>query len=260
LETTATEITRRGLELGFGVAWEVTHGEMWQFFAYNMAILAFHAGGPKEDMWLLPSTEQYKDAFHTAPDLGQYGLSYARLYRLMRALALRTYEVNTDPFDLVRRFVDSWNQRITSQLSLGPLLTVDESMALWTSKQDKDAATQCEGMPGWISVERKPTNRGRESHTTEDCDTRCITFVEAYKGKHDRMANTKFVDKWGKSPSKCIRCVKSWFGSGRCVIADAGFASIKCDGGLAEHGLYMIGNVKGANIGFPTSRCLTSCM
>jgi hypothetical protein len=33
-----------------------------------------------------------------------------------------------------------------SQLSPGPLLTVDESIALWTGKRDKDAATQ--GMPG----------------------------------------------------------------------------------------------------------------
>jgi hypothetical protein len=65
------------------------------------------------------------------------------------------------------------------------------------------------------------------------------------------MANKEFVDEWGKKPSKCIRCVKPWFVSGRCVIADAGFASIKCAEGLAEHGIYMIGNVKGASKGFP---------
>jgi hypothetical protein len=65
------------------------------------------------------------------------------------------------------------------------------------------------------------------------------------------MANKEFVDELGKNPSKCIRCVKPWFGSWRCVIADAGFASIKCAEGLAEHGLYMIGNVKGAITGFP---------
>jgi hypothetical protein len=105
-------------------------------------------------------------------------------------------------------------------------------------------------MPGWMVVGRKPTNPGRESHTTADCDTGCIIFVEPYEGKH-RIANKEFVDELGKNPSKCIRCVKPWFGYGRCVIADAGFASIKCDEGLAEHGLYMIGNVKGASTGFP---------
>ena len=72
-------------------------------------------------------------------------------------------------------------------------------MALWTGKRDKDAATQGEGMPGWMFVGRKPTNRGGESHTTADCDTGCIIFVEPYEGKH-RMANKEFVNEWGKSP------------------------------------------------------------
>jgi hypothetical protein len=104
LETTGTEMLRRGLELGFGVGWEVTHGEVWQFFAYNIAILICHTGNPKEDMWLPPCTEKYKGAFHTAAVLGQCDLTYARFYRLMRALALATYVYNKDH---VHRFVDS---------------------------------------------------------------------------------------------------------------------------------------------------------
>jgi hypothetical protein len=184
--------------------------------------------------------KKYKGAFHTAPDLGQYGVTYARFCRMMRAFALPTYGDSTDPFDHVRRFIESWKGRIAIQLSPGPLLTADDSMGLWTGKRDKDAPTQGEGVPGWMFVGRKPTNRGRESHTTADCDTGCIVFVEPYEGKH-RMANKEFVDEGGKNLSKCSRCVKPWFGSGRCVIADAGFASIKCAEGLAEHGLYMIG-------------------
>jgi hypothetical protein len=100
-------MTRRGLELGFGAGWEVTHGEVWQFFAYNMTILICHTGGPKEDMWLPHGNEKYKGAFHTAPDLGQYGVTYARFCRIMRAFALPTYGGITDPFDPVRRFIES---------------------------------------------------------------------------------------------------------------------------------------------------------
>ena len=77
LETAATEMTRRGWELGFGARWEVTHGEVWQFLAYNMAILICDTGGPKEDMWLPYGNEKHKGAFHTAPDVGQYGVTYA---------------------------------------------------------------------------------------------------------------------------------------------------------------------------------------
>ena len=45
--------------------------------------------------------------------------------------------------------------------------------------------------------------------------------------------------------------MKPWFGSGRCVILDFGFASLKCFKGMAEHGMFMIGNVKTAHSGFP---------
>jgi hypothetical protein len=97
----------------------------------------------------------------------------------MRAFTLPTYGDNTDPFDHVRRFADLWNRRIASHLSLGQLLTLDEYMALWIGKQDKDA-TPGQGMSAWMFVVCKPRNRGLESHITADCDTRCIIFIEPY--------------------------------------------------------------------------------
>jgi hypothetical protein len=83
--------------------------------------------GQKEDMWLPPSSEKCKGALHTAPNLGEYGLTYARFCRLMRAFALPPNGDNTDPFDHVRQVVDLWSRRIANQLSPGPLLTMDES-------------------------------------------------------------------------------------------------------------------------------------
>ena len=50
----------------------------------------------------------------------------------------------------------------------GHTITVDESMGLWKGK----------GMLGLMVVKRKPTPVGRESHTTADCDTGTIIFVE----------------------------------------------------------------------------------
>eukprot|EP00873_Tetraselmis_striata_P044287 jgi/Tetstr1/464551/TSEL_009308.t1 len=258
VEDIAASMTRRGRELGYGALWEVTSGEFWMFLAYNMAILIIHSGGPKEDLWLKPGNEKYHGAFFTAPDLGQYGLQYSTFRRMMRAFTLPTYGDTTDPFDPVRQFVDCWNARMVSMLSPGPLITVDESMGLWTGKRHKAAvAAGGDGMLGWIFVGRKPTNRGRESHTTADCETGCIVFVEPYEGAV-RMASKEFIPEWGKNPAKCIRCVKPWFGSGRCVIADSGFASVKCAQGLAEHGLFMIGNVKTGSAGFPKQFLLSN--
>ncbi len=61
----------------------------------------------------------------------------------------------------------------------------------------------------------------------------------------------EFVSVYGSNPAKALRCVKPWLSSGRCVILDPGFASLKCVKGMAEHGMLCIGNVKFAHTGFP---------
>ena len=122
-------------------------------------------------------------------------------------------------------------------------------MGLWTGKRDKEGRFNG-GMTGWMFVSRKPTDRGREMHSTADCETGCCIFVEPYEGK-ERMAKKEYVTEYGKNPTKAIRCVKPWFNTGRLIFLDAGFASVVCAKGLAEHGLYMIGNVKTGHAGFP---------
>ncbi len=73
----------------------------------------------------------------------------------------------------IKKFTDTWNENMCNQLVPGNYITVDESMGLWRDK----------GMPGWLFVKLKPTLVGRESHTTADCDTGAIIFVEPYEGK-----------------------------------------------------------------------------
>ena len=240
IEDMATEMTRNGLELGFGVGWSVSPGDIWQFLGYNMAMMLLHTGGPKEDLWLKSGASKYEGSVFVPPDLGQYGLTYSRFVRMMRAFTLPRYSDANDPFDPIRRFITCWNDTMGKALDPGPTLVVDESMALWKGR----------GMPGLMAVPRKPTPLGRESHTTADGETGVIIFIEPYEGK-DRMAKKEYVTEWGKNPSKALRCVKPWFRSARCVILDAGFASLKCCKGMSEHGMFMIGNVKGGHSGFP---------
>ncbi len=129
---------------------------------------------------------------------------------------------------------------MVNTLVLGNIIIVDESMGLWRGK----------GMPGWLYVKRKPTPMGRESHTTADYETSANIFAEPYEGKI-LMQDKEFVSVYGANPAKAMRCVKPWFGSGRCVILDSVFASLKCIKGMAEHGMFAIGNVKSAHNGFP---------
>ena len=235
----ALRMTERGRRLGFGSGWIVTPGKVWQFFGYTMAILVFHTDGSKEDLWSKPGDPRFSEMLFLPPDLGKYGLTYNQFCRLNRAFELPTYGDANDPFDPIRRFEKSWNDNMNAALQPGPYLTVDESMALYTGN-----------MPGWMYVHRKPTPCGRESHTTCDCETGCLIFSEMYEGKK-RMAEKKFVREFGKNPSKALRCTENWFGSGRLVFLDSGFASWKGVQGFAEHGLYVIGNVKSGHAGFP---------
>ena len=48
----AALMTTRGCLLGFGGDWTVTRGDVIGFVGMNFAILLFHTGGPKEDLWL----------------------------------------------------------------------------------------------------------------------------------------------------------------------------------------------------------------
>jgi len=173
-------------------------------------------------------------------NLGQYGITYSHFIKLMSVFELPTYGVATDAFEPIRNFTDSWNENMVTTLLPGSILTIDESMGLWNDK----------GMPGWLFVSRKLTHVGRESHKTADRDTGAIILVEPYEGK-DLMNDKEFVSTYGANHAKALRCVKPWFGSGRCVILDSVFASFKCIRGMTENGMYAIGHVKSAHVAFP---------
>ena len=155
----------------------MSRGDVWQFLGYNLAVMLLHTRGPKEDLWMPAKDPKYDGALFVVADLGQYGMSYSKFTRMMRCFHVPTNGDPTDPFDPIRLFVQHWNDNIKDKLVPGPFIIVDESMALWKGR----------GMPGLMSVPRKPTPLGRESHTTADGDTGAIIFVEPCEGK-DRMA------------------------------------------------------------------------
>ena len=135
--------------MGFGGDWTVTRGDVIGFIGLNFAILLFHTGGPKEDLWLNEVSGDYIQSLFLPANLGQYGISYDRFKKLMRCFELPTYGDATDPFEPIRKFTDSWNENMLSQLVPGKYITVDESMGLWRGK----------GMPGWLFVKCKPPSR-----------------------------------------------------------------------------------------------------
>jgi hypothetical protein len=173
-----------GVELGLGGSWAVSHGEVWRVFGYNMAIMVLYYGGPREGHWLQETNANYEDAIFAAQYIGQYWAGLSSIRKIDPVIHPPTYGDNTDPFDPIRHFTDKCSAAIHSALAPGRILIVDESMAVWKGKRGKYGGNGF--MHGWMVVARKPTNCGRESHTTVDCDMRCIIFLEPYEGK-ERM-------------------------------------------------------------------------
>ena len=218
---------------------QVSKGEMWLYLAEKGYMNIFPQEGPKGHYWEVPE-EQKEEMIYVEHDLGRFGHDYSRFKDIERAFRLPTYGNSSDFFDPVRKLVDSWNNCMEAAIEPGPVLTVDESMGGWKGK----------GMPGLMVVPRKPTPTGREAHTTADAETGVIIHYEMYEGK-ELMKHKEFVADAGKNPAKAMRCVKPWFGSGRCVILDSGFACVVCALCLRDKGMHMIGNVKTGHKKFP---------
>ena len=236
----ARETTFAGRRLNLGANFEVTEGEIWLFLAYKHYMSVYPQDGDKADYWAAEPGPEHEGEVFIVHNLGKYGLTYSRYRQIERSFTLPTYEQLSDPFNPIRFFVDKWNENMFVAFIPGAEVTVDESMAEWLGK----------AMPGLMHVPRKPTDTGREGHTTACVESGLLIFYEIYEGK-EKMEDKEYVREWGKNPAKAMRCVKNWFHSGRLVLVDSGFASVELAQGLAENGLFMIGNVKTAHAGFP---------
>ena len=233
------ETTLTGRNIGLGLNFEVTEGDMWLFLGCKHYMSVFPQEGNKEDYWAPPGEERNGEVFFIH-HLEQYGLTYSRYRNIERAFTLPTHGEMSDPFNPIRLFVDKWNQNMFRAFVPGSTITIDESMTEWLGR----------AMPSLMIVPRKPTDTGREGHTAACTESGILIFYETYEGAA-RMESKEFVAEFGKNPAKAMRCAKNWFRSGRLVLVDAGFASVELAMGLAEYGLFMIGNVKTAHAGFP---------
>jgi hypothetical protein len=241
LVSMARVVSDRGKEM-FNRNWEVDVADIWVFLGIKQYMMVFPQEGPRKDYWeIAPQDANEKQEVFIYHNLGnKYNMSFNFYKEIERAFVLPTYGDDTDVFDSIRLFSEEWNKNMSKAISPGAYITVDESMGGWTGK----------GMPGLMFVPRKPTELGRECHTTACCDTGCIIWQEPYEGSL-LMAKKKYCKEHGKNPAKAMRCTEAWQGTGRTVILDSGFMSVQCASGLMDVGLYSIGNVKSGSRAYP---------
>lgn len=106
-------------------------------------------------------------------------------------------------------------------------------------------------LTGKGKIIRKPRPIGNEFKTLCDGRSKIVLYIEMHEGK-ESMKNKEYVDEFGASTATCLRLTKHWSSSGRVVVGDSWFGSVKSAVQLMrKHGLYSILLVKTAHKLYP---------
>jgi hypothetical protein len=129
----------------------------------------------------------------------------------------------------------------------GTHLTIDESMIGWEGAS-----------AGHLSfIPRKPHPLGFQMKTV--CDSKAGLFLNAeFAEGRDIDARKKYYAEFGATTGTMLRLCERWSGSGRVIIGDSWFGSVKTAEELAEFDLKCILSVKTAHRGFPKSTLLAA--
>ena len=140
-------------------------------------------------------------------------------------------------------FLHAINTRFRNAIHPGTYLTLDESM---TKSYDRN-------LKGKIKIIRRPRSIGNEIKNMCDGMSQIVINLELYEGK-DIMPGKDHVCEYGATTAMTLHLTEPYHGSGRCVIADSWFGSVKCASELLRRGLYSIMLVKTAHKYFPNRR------
>ena len=125
----------------------------------------------------------------------------------------------------------------------GGIIVLDETMSAWRGLYNVIG-----GLPHLSVVPRKPEPVGTEMKDAACGDTGVIICIVIEEGKGARDDYDKTI---GHTVATSVRLTSSWHASGRTVIGDSWFASVKNCEALREKGLYFIGMVKTAHALYP---------
>ncbi|CAG4952550.1 unnamed protein product [Parnassius apollo] len=130
------------------------------------------------------------------------------------------------------------NDKLKDTIRLGAKITVDESMFTWYGR----GAYFKDGMPAVMKIKRKPKGIS--------CEVKQRVIV---------IQKKKWQREFGARTATTLRLTEPWRGSGRVIVGDSWFASVKTAVELFKVGLYFIGLVKTAHSFYPVSDMAAKC-
>jgi hypothetical protein len=163
-------------------------------------------------------------------------------------------EANNDPWYPIRIIVNGFNERRKKVIFPGKILCIDECMSAWRGREDKYTH---DGIPHKTKIARKPEGVGAEMKSIADGDSGIILGFDIMEGK-SRQSQKMYHAQFGEGTAVVLRLSAPYAGSGRTVVADSAFASVKTLVQLKEHfGLFFMGMVKTACKQYPKEKYLS---
>jgi hypothetical protein len=202
-----------------------------QLLGLLLAMEVYQIHGPRRSYWAESS-----HGLFPSMDFGKV-MPRDRFEAILKYLTLSAAD---DVDQQVLDFVDKVNERFQTALAPGSFLTADESMIKSFHRN----------LRGKIKIIRKPRPVGNEIKNLADGASQIVVNLELYEGK-DVMVSKEFVSSYGATTATTIRLTQPYHGSGRIIIADSWFGSIKTAVEMMKRGLYSVLIVKTAHKGFP---------
>ncbi len=221
-------------------------GELYRWFGIRLAMAVEPRRGPLTTYW---ETSTREDSVRVPANFGErMGMQRHRFEQIQSCLSFTdTADSNEDPWREIRPLIDGFNACRAENVVPGTILTVDECMSAW---KGGNAKYKHDGMPHVTKIQRKPEGVGAELKTVACATTKIllkIDIVECAARQHKKRFHAEF----GAGTSCVLRLCEGYFGSGRTVVADSAFSSVKTLLALKKQGLFFMGMVKTAHREFP---------
>ncbi|GMF17700.1 unnamed protein product [Phytophthora lilii] len=144
--------------------------------------------------------------------------------------------------------IHSFTEQRKRVISPGAVLCVDECMSSWQGSEEKYTH---DGIPHLTKIQRKPEGVSAELKSIGDGDTGSLLGLEIMEGAQ-RQRQKAYNAEFGEGTAVVLRLAQPYAGSGRTVVADSAFASVKTLVQLNSMlGLYFMGMVKTATKEYP---------
>ncbi|OWY99251.1 hypothetical protein PHMEG_00029778 [Phytophthora megakarya] len=121
-------------------------------------------------------------------------------------------------------------------------------MSAWKGKE----ADYChDGLPHKTKIARKPEGKGTELKSIADGESGVLLGLELVEGQ-GRQRSKQYAREYGEGTAVVLRLAKPYGGTGRTIVADSAFASVKTLVQVEQRlSLYFMGIVKTATVEYP---------